>query len=109
MLKFLTVLFVVSIFIPVEFHYIIGGLRLEAYRIVLALVLIYSFFNIRQIIAQADLIDVMLLGFVSLAITSLIYNHGYQKGIESSGIFVIEVLGGLYLARSYITTPKRFY
>ncbi len=109
MIKILAVLFVISIFIPVEFYYLAGGLRLEAYRVVLGLVLIYSLFNIKEIIQQADLVDILLLTFTLLATASLISNHGMQKGIESAGIFIIEVLGSFYLARSFITTPKRFY
>lgn len=109
MLRLLAILFVISIFIPVEFHYEAGGLRLEFYRIILALVLVYSLFNIKNLIEQADIIDIMLLAFVLLAIISLTYNHGLQKGIESAGIFVIEVLGAFYLARNFITTPKRFF
>ncbi len=72
MLRLLAILFIITIFIPVEFHYEAGGLRLEAYRMVLALVLVYSLFNIKQVIAQADIIDIMLLTFVVLAIASLI-------------------------------------
>jgi hypothetical protein len=109
MLKVLAILFIISIFIPFEFYYLAGGLRLEAYRVVLALVLIYSLFNIKDILEKADLIDILIIAFVVLATTSFIYNHGLQQGIESAGIFAIEVLGGFYLARGVITTPKRFF
>jgi hypothetical protein len=109
MIKILAVLFVISIFIPVEFYYLAGGLRLEAYRIILGIVLIYSLFNIKSLIAKADLVDILLIAFTLLATISLIYNHGLQKGIESAGIFIIEVLGSFYLARNFITTPKRFF
>lgn len=109
MIKILAALFVVSIFIPVEFYYLAGGLRLEAYRVVLGLVLIYSLFNIKEVIKQADLVDILLLTFTVLATASLISNHGIQKGVESAGILIIEVLGAFYLARTFITTPKRFY
>ncbi len=108
-IRLLAVLFVISIFIPVEFHYLVGTLRIEAYRIVLGLALIYAFFNIKKLLEQADLIDILLFLFVSLATASLIYNHGLKDGIESSGILIIEVLGAFYLARFYITTPKRYY
>ncbi len=108
-IRLLAWLFVISIFIPVEFHYLVGTLRIEAYRIVLGLVLIYSFLNIKKLLEQADLIDILLFLFVILASASLIYNHGMKDGIESSGILIIEVLGAFYLARFYITTPKRYY
>jgi hypothetical protein len=108
-IRILALLFVLSIFVPVEFHYLVGSLRLESYRVVLALVLIYAFVNIRQVLKQADLIDILLFFFVLLASASLIYNHGLQKGIESSGILIIEILGAFYLARLFVTTPKSYY
>ena len=46
---------------------------------------------------------------MALASASLVYNHGIKDGLESSGILAIEVLGSFYLARLFITTPKRFY
>ncbi|MCK5725811.1 MAG: O-antigen ligase family protein [Thiotrichaceae bacterium] len=109
MFKFLAILFVISIFIPVEFYYLAGGLRLEAYRIVLALVLIVSLFNIKSLVERADLVDILLLGFVVLATISFMANHGLKEGIEKAGIFSIEVLGAFYLARNFITTPKRYF
>jgi hypothetical protein len=105
----LAILFVVSIFIPVEFHYLAGTLRIEAYRVVLGLVLVYGLINIKKILEHADLIDILLFFFVTLATASLIYNHGLQKGIESSGILIIEILGAFYLARLFIKTPKNYY
>ena len=109
MFKILAILFVISIFIPVEFYYLAGGLRLEAYRIVLGLALIVSLFNIKDLVERADLVDILLIGFTVLATISFISNHGLQKGIESAGIFIIEVLGAFYLARNFITTPKRYF
>jgi len=108
-IKILAILFVFSIFIPVEFHVLAGSLRIEAYRVVLGLSLVYAFININQILKKADIIDVLLFAFTLLASASLIYNHGLQKGIESSGILIIEILGAFYLARLYITTPKNYY
>jgi len=108
-IRLLAILFVLSIFIPVEFHILLGTLRLEAYRIVLALTLIYAFVNLRKVLENADLIDILLFFFVILASTSLIYNHGLKDGIESSGILIIEILGAFYLARLFITTPKSYY
>jgi hypothetical protein len=46
--KILGILFVISIFIPVEFHYLVGTLRIEAYRVVLGVALLYSFLNIKE-------------------------------------------------------------
>lgn len=108
-IRLLAILFVLSIFIPVEFHVLVGSLRLESYRIILALTLIYALINFRKILESADLIDVLLFTFVVLASTSLIYNHGMKDGIESAGILIIEILGAFYLARLFITTPKSYY
>jgi hypothetical protein len=107
--KILGILFVISIFIPVEFHYLVGSLRIEAYRVVLGIALLYSLLNAKELLEKADLIDILLFVFIILAATSLIYNHGIQKGIESSGILAIEILGAFYLARGVITSPKRYY
>ena len=108
-IRILAILFALSIFIPVEFHYLVGSLRIEAYRVVLGLALIYAFFNINQILKKADIIDILLFFFALLASASLIYNHGLKDGIESSGILIIEILGSFYLARLFVTTPKNYY
>ena len=108
-LKILGVLFVISVFIPVEFHILIGSLRIETYRVVLALALLYTIINVNEVLKKADLVDILLFIFILLASASLIYNHGPQKGIESSGILAIEILGAFYLARGLITTPKAYY
>ena len=107
--KILGILFVISIFIPVEFHYLVGSLRIEAYRVVLGIALLYSLLNIKDLLEKADLVDILLFIFMVFAAASLVYNHGLQKGIESSGILAIEVLGAFYLARGLITTPKSYY
>ncbi|MCK5917604.1 MAG: hypothetical protein KAG34_04230 [Cocleimonas sp.] len=107
--KILGILFVISIFIPVEFHYLVGSLRIEAYRVVLGVALLYSLLNIKELLEKVDLIDILLFIFILFAAASLIYNHGIQKGIESSGILIIEVLGAFYLARGVITSPKSYY
>ena len=99
----------ISIFIPVEFHYLLGSLRIETYRVILGLALVVSIINIRQVLEKADFVDVLLGVFIMLATASLMYNHGVQKGLESSGILAIEVLGSFYLARLFIITPKRYY
>jgi hypothetical protein len=108
-IRILAILFALSIFIPVEFHILVGSLRLEAYRIILALTLIYTLVNINQVLKKADIIDILLFFFAILASASLIYNHGLKNGIESSGILIIEILGAFYLARLAITTPKEYY
>ena len=105
----LIILFIISIFIPVEFHLMAGSLRIEPYRIVLLIALLYSLINIRRVLEQADLIDILLFVLLGLTFISFAYNHSIQKALESTGIYAIETLGAFYLARLWITTPKRFY
>ena len=109
MLSILIALFILSIFIPVEFHFMAGSLRIEPYRIVLAISLLYGLFNFRKILEQADLVDILLFVLLGLVFASFFYNHDLQKAFESTGIYAIETLGSFYLARLWITTPKRFY
>lgn len=109
MLRLLTILFVVSVFIPVEFYFMAGSARIEPYRIILGLTLIYAIFNFRTILERADIVDVMLVSLTGFAFASLWYNHGLQQAIESTGIYAIETLGAFYLARMYLITPQRFY
>lgn len=109
MLRILAVLFVISIFIPVEFFVMAGTVRIETYRVILALTLIYAFFNFRTVLKRADLTDVLLLGLIVLAFASFWANHSLQKAIESTGLYSLETLGAFYLAKLFITTPERFY
>lgn len=107
--RLLAICFVISMFIPVEFFTMLGSVRMEVYRLVLALALVYTLLNIRRVLEQADLVDILLVILILFVFTSFWYNHGPQKAIESTGIYAIETLGAFYLARLYITTPLRFY
>ena len=109
MLRLLAILFVVAIFIPVEFYVMAGSVRIETYRVVLGLSLIYAVLNFKGILEQANLVDVLLIGLVVFAFASIWHNHDLQQAIESTGIYSIETLGAFYLARMYISTPERFY
>ncbi len=109
MLRLIALLFVISIFIPVEFYTMAGSVRIEAYRIVLGLALIYAFFNLNTLLKQMDITDILLFGLLALAFASFWHNHSLQKAIESSGLYALETLGAFYLARLYINSPERFY
>ncbi|CAA6819738.1 MAG: Unknown protein [uncultured Thiotrichaceae bacterium] len=109
MLRIIALLFFVSIFIPVEFYTMAGSVRIEAYRIVLGLALLYAFFNLNKVLAQIDLADILLFGLIGLAFVSFWHNHSLQKAIESTGLYALETLGAFYLARMFINTPERFY
>lgn len=105
----LIVLFILAIFIPIEFHYQLGSLRVEPYRIVLGFALIFAILNIKYILKRADSIDIFLALLIGISFISFLVNHDLQKAFESTGIYAIETLGAFYLARLWITTPKRFY
>lgn len=109
MLRLLAILFVISVFVPVELYTMVGSVRIEPYRVVLGLVLIYAILNFKTILEQADLVDILLIGLFLMVFASIWHNHNMQQAIESSGIFAIETLGAFYLARLYITTPERFF
>ncbi|MGB0847194.1 MAG: O-antigen ligase family protein [Thiolinea sp.] len=109
MLRIIAILFIISIFIPVEFYTMAGSVRIEAYRIVLGMALIYAFFNLNTLLKQMDLADILLFGLIALAFSSFWYNHSLQKAIESTGLYALETLGAFYLARLYINSPQRFY
>ncbi len=107
--RILAICFVISMFVPVEFFTMLGSVRLEAYRLVLAIALLYALININRVLEQANLADILLVILIVLVFASFWYNHGPQKAIESTGIYAIETLGAFYLARLYITTPLCFY
>ncbi|EIJ36644.1 O-antigen ligase family protein [Thiothrix nivea] len=109
MLRIIAILFVISIFIPVEFYTMLGSVRIETYRIVLGLALLYVLFNFRQALQRADLLDILLIAVTALVFASFWHNHGLQKAVESTGIFAIESLGAFYLARLFVNSPQRFY
>lgn len=109
MLRIIALLFFVSIFIPVEFYTMAGSVRIEAYRIILGLALIYAFFNLNKVLAQIDLADILLFGLIAIAFISFWHNHSLQKAIESTGLYALETLGAFYLARMFVNTPQRFY
>ncbi|QQZ27555.1 hypothetical protein HMY34_01605 [Thiothrix subterranea] len=109
MLRVIAILLIISIFIPLEFYIMVGSVRVEAYRVVLGLALLYALFNLRDVLQQADLVDILLFCLIGIVFASFWQNHGMQKAVESTGIFAIETAGAFYLARLFITTPQRFY
>jgi len=109
MLRVIAILFIISVFIPLEFYIMVSSVRVEAYRIVLGLALLYALFNLRDVLQQANLVDILLFCLIGIVFASFWQNHGMQKAVESTGIFAIETVGAFYLARLFITTPQRFY
>lgn len=96
-------LFMVSLFIPGEFHLNIGDLRLELYRIILAIPVVNEFSRIITRKSQYEIVDRLVLFATAWGIMSLIMNHGWGDGIEKAGIFTIEIMGAYFLAKNAIT------
>ena len=105
----LALLFVVSMFIPVEFYIMLGSLRLEPYRLVLLVALGYALVYLPRTRRQADAVDTSLLVLLCIVFASFWVNHGIGKAIQSTGLYAVETLGAFYLARLAITTPMQFY
>ena len=109
MLRLLAILFVIAIFIPVEFYVMAGSVRIEPYRVVLGVALVYAVLNFKMVLERADLVDILLVGLLGFAFASIWNNHDLQQAIESTGIYAIETLGAFYLARMYLNTPENFF
>lgn len=100
-------LFMVSLFIPGEFHLNLGGLRLELYRIILAIPVVGELSKIVSRKSQYETVDKLVLLASTWGVVSLIMNHGMGGGIEKSGIFAIEVMGGYFLAKNAIANADQ--
>lgn len=74
-------------FVPAEIHFILGGIRVEPYRVLLLVYLILGFQNLIQ--EKYQLKELYLLIFLLLASISLLVNHG-TSGIQSSIILFLE-------------------
>ncbi|MDX9988184.1 O-antigen ligase family protein [Thiothrix unzii] len=109
MLRLLAILFVIAIFIPVEFYVMAGSVRIEPYRVVLGVALVYAVLNFKMVLERADLVDILLVGLLGFAFASIWNNHDLQQAVESTGIYAIETLGAFYLARMYLNTPENFF
>lgn len=109
MLRLLAILFVISIFIPVEFYMMAGSMRIEPYRVVLGIALVYAMLNLKKLLEHADLVDILLVVLLGFVFASIWSNHDLQQAVESTGIYAIESLGAFYLARMYLNTPENFF
>jgi len=96
-------LFIISLFIPGEFHVNLSGLRLELYRVILAFSVIGGVSKIISGKIQYKSTDKCILVATCWGVMSLLINHGFGSGTEKAGIFAIEVMGAYFLARFAIT------
>lgn len=93
----LCVIYIILIFIPEEFHWLAGQIRLEPYRIFLifaALLLIPKLIKHKY-----DRKELALLAYCGLCAVSYIYVHGAQ-GIQSALILTLEVLISYFIGIS---------
>ena len=79
--------FLLLMFVPAEIHLVLGGIRVEPYRVLLLVYLIVGFQNLIK--EKYQLKELYLLIFLLLASISLLINHG-ASGIQSSIILFLE-------------------
>jgi hypothetical protein len=82
------IVYVITVFIPMEAFFLIGPLRMEPYRLVLLLVCLISLKNLKP--TKGDQPAKYLLMYCMAAFVSFIYVHG-MRGIQSSIILFLEV------------------
>ena len=100
-------LFIISLFIPGEFHVSLGGLRLDAYRIVLGISTIAGLSYVSRRFRHLQVPDKCILAASGWGVLSLLINHGLTEGIEKSGIFFFEIFGAYFLGRQAIVNDNR--
>lgn len=101
-------LFLISLIIPFQFD--IGFLRLSASRLFLLVMFVPLFLTwIRGGAGKIRFVDVSLLLFCLWSTLSFMLIHGVSKGVEASGILIVETMGAYLLARVYIRNAYSFY
>ncbi len=102
----LCIAYFLSMLIPSEMFFEIGGVRFELYRFIL----MFSFFVFAGdmiVYARRERIAKYLLAYVSICAVALFYNHGLAS-LESIFIHFLEVYVGFFLGMSVAADPRRF-
>lgn len=101
----LCAIYISLIFIPEEFHWLAGQIRLEPYRIflILAALLLAP----KLIKHKYDKKELALLAYCGLCAVSYIYVHGTQ-GIQSALILILEVFISYFIGMSINGNLKQF-
>lgn len=102
-------LFFFGMMLPTAVAVNAGGLRLSAYRVVLMLAFIPMLSAlISGKAGRITLFDGLILGHAGWALLALINWGGVGQGIESGGIYIIEVVGSYLVGRIYIRSYEDF-
>ncbi|MEM7742793.1 MAG: hypothetical protein AAF409_03695 [Pseudomonadota bacterium] len=102
-------LFFIGILMPPEVSLNVGGLRFSGYRAVL----IVAFFPMVLALmtgkrGKLNVFDLLILAHAAWAVLALIKWGGPMQGLESGGIYVVEVVGAYLMGRLYIRSVEDF-
>ena len=104
---FWPVLFCICLVIPLYFDF--GTVRLSLYRIVLLLILLPCLFNWMAGKAGKKIsADYFMILFALWSVLSMVMTIGFDNAIQPGGVWVIETLGGYFVARVYIRDERSF-
>ncbi len=101
-------LLIISVFIPAEFYFEVGGLKIEVYRVILATGTLYFGHKFLLNFHLSRVNDVLMLVIATLGVVSLLVNHGLVGGTEKGGIFFLESMGAYLIARFCIRSEQDF-
>lgn len=102
-------LFFLGMMLPTAVSLNAGGLRLSVYRVVLIAAfvpMILALFSGKA--GKVTLFDGLILGHAGWALLALINWGGVAQGIESGGIYIVEVAGSYLVGRLYIRSYEDF-
>jgi len=100
---------IISFFLPTEFSFTVGGLRLSPYRFVLIAVFIPCLIKLgKRNVPKFGLIDTLIISHLVWSFMSLVVHHDISIAIESGGIRFLELAGAFLVARTLIIDPKTF-
>jgi O-Antigen ligase len=104
---FWPVLFCLCLVIPLYFDF--GTVRLSLYRIVLLLLLLPCIFNwIAGKAGKKIFADYAMILYALWSVLSMVMTIGFDDAIQPGGVWVIETLGGYFVARVYIRDEHSF-
>ena len=96
-------LFLAALLLPTAVSLNLGGLRLSVYRIVLIIAFVPMLVTLLSGRAgRITLFDYLIFGHGIWSTLALINWGGFAQGLESGGIYVVEVVGAYLLGRVYI-------
>ena len=102
-------LFLAALLLPTAVSVNLGGLRLSVYRIVLIIAFLPMLITLLSGRAgRVTLFDYLIFGHGAWATLALINWGGFAQGLESGGIYVVEVVGAYLLGRVFIRSYDDF-